>query len=225
MKLKKKRINKAATTNVKRPQLMVNEEAFKRAPSERSTSASEEDVTLKGGVAGGFCTKEQIIQFQGLMKEMIMPSGSTKLPFNLGAAKHGRLKAAQWLSLFTLVIPNIIPEMFINHPTIDMKSNQVKFLQNKGNLVQFTRIGFAKMIREGHAGRFYHAYKRYTDSSKALLNNPKIKPNNHYALHIPEQIKLWGPLMGVAEFSGERTIGLLQNIQTNHKIGELAINS
>ncbi|MBW0486420.1 hypothetical protein O181_026135 [Austropuccinia psidii MF-1] len=140
------------------------------------------------------------------MKEMIMPSGSKKIPFNLGASKDGRLKAAQWLSLFTLVIPIIIPEMFVNHSTIDMKSNQGKFLQSTGYLVQCTRIVCAKMIQEGHAGRFYRAYNHYTDSSKAFFNNPKIKPNRHYALHISKQIKLWGPFMGVAEFSGERII-------------------
>ncbi|MBW0556914.1 hypothetical protein O181_096629 [Austropuccinia psidii MF-1] len=77
------------------------------------------------------------------------------------------------------------------------------------------------MVCDGHAGRFYNAYNRYCESSKHLFNNPRVKTNHHYALHIPEQLKLWGPMMGVAEFAGERTIGLLQRVTTNRKISEL----
>ncbi|MBW0534013.1 hypothetical protein O181_073728, partial [Austropuccinia psidii MF-1] len=104
---------------------------------------------------------------------------------------------------------------------IDIKSNRGRFLQNMGDLVQCTRIASTPIVRDGHAGRFFNAYNRYTTSSRELFNNPRIKPNHHLALHIPEQLKVWGPMMGVAEFAGERMIGKLQRVPTNRKIGEM----
>ncbi|MBW0526536.1 hypothetical protein O181_066251 [Austropuccinia psidii MF-1] len=182
----------------------------------------EDDLNLGGGVAGGFMKKENMVMFCELMGDVIMQTGATKLPQNLGEARHGRLKAAQWLSLITLVVPLIIPKMYIESKAqIHIGTTHGKFLQNTGDLIQCTRIICARTIRDGHAGRFYNAYNRYTKLSRELFNNPKIRPNHHYALHIPEQIKTWGPLMEVAEFTGERLIGILQKVGTNCKIGKL----
>ena len=44
---------------------------------------------------------------------MVILTGETRLPEDLGAAKHGRLKAAQWLTLFTPIIPLVIPKLYI----------------------------------------------------------------------------------------------------------------
>ncbi|MBW0469066.1 hypothetical protein O181_008781 [Austropuccinia psidii MF-1] len=167
-------------------------------------------------------TNDNIKQFCLLMDTLVLPTGVSTLGRNIGSAKHGRLKASQWLSLYTLVIPLVFPEMYMDgHDKISIESNRGKFLQNTGDLVQCTRIACTRSLKDGHAGRFYNAYNRYTMTSKYLFNNPNIKPNHYYALHIPEQLKIWGPLMGVAEFAGERMIGLLQNIPTNQKIGEM----
>ncbi|MBW0554081.1 hypothetical protein O181_093796 [Austropuccinia psidii MF-1] len=109
---------------------------------------------------------------------------------------------------------------FEGEDSIEIKSNWALFLQITGDLVQCTRIECTKAIKEGHAGRFANAYAQYTKSLKKLFNNPIVKPNHHYALHIPQQLKLWGPLFGVAEFTGERLIGILQKNPTNNQISK-----
>ncbi|MBW0463478.1 hypothetical protein O181_003193 [Austropuccinia psidii MF-1] len=48
-----------------------------------------------------------------------------------------------------------------------------------------------------------------------------VKPNHHYSFHIPQQLKLWGPLFGMEEFSGERLIGILQKNPTNNWISNI----
>ncbi|MBW0529872.1 hypothetical protein O181_069587 [Austropuccinia psidii MF-1] len=158
-------------------------------------SSDSNDLKLGEGVGGGFMSTNDIERFRDFLQTIVQPSGSSRLPHNLGSPSHGKLKAAQWLSLFTLVIPLIIPELYIEtSEVIDVKSNR---------------------------GRFFHAYNCYTTSSRELFNNPRIKPNHHLALHIPEQLKLWGPMMGVSEFAGERMIGALQRVPTNNKICEM----
>ncbi|KNZ54322.1 hypothetical protein VP01_297g6, partial [Puccinia sorghi] len=54
---------------------------------------------------------------------------------------------------------------------------------------------------------------------KDLFPKAKFVPNHHFALHIPKQLRKWGPLAGICEFPGERLIGYLKKIHTNHQIG------
>ncbi|MBW0536553.1 hypothetical protein O181_076268 [Austropuccinia psidii MF-1] len=208
----------------KNKQIKISQELEERESEDsnedrNSTPSSDEDLKLGEGVGGDFMSHEDINHFRELMLTVIQPSGLSKFPHNLGSPSHGKLKAAQWLSLFTPIIPLIIPEIYIeSSKMINVKSNRGRFLQNMGELVQCTRISLNLIVDDGHAGRFFNAYNCYTTSSRELFNNPRIKPNHHLSLHIPEQLKVWGPMMGVAEFAGERIIGKLQKVPTNRKI-------
>ncbi|MBW0523889.1 hypothetical protein O181_063604 [Austropuccinia psidii MF-1] len=219
-----KEVRRKAKRMRKEEEADVGEEDSSLEGSESTDEGIEIDLKLGTGVAGGLMNKYTMKIFCDLMHEVVVPTGATKLPANLGEAKHGRLKAAQWLSLFTLFVPLIIPEIYIESKSlIPQKSNRGKLLQNTGDLVQCTRILCSRTARDGHAGRFYNAYNRYTSSSRELFNNPRVRPNHHYALHIPEHLKTWGPMMGVGEFAGERLIGWLQKVATNQKINEMHV--
>ncbi|MBW0591719.1 hypothetical protein O181_131434 [Austropuccinia psidii MF-1] len=160
--------------------------------------------------------------FREIMKDVVLPSGVGALPQNLGESKHGRLKASDWLTLFTLILPLIIPKSFIEEiEDIPLNSKRGIFLQNTGDVIQCTRIVCSWSVKEGYAGRFKIAYNRYLKNAKTLYKNPKLKPNHHYCLHIPQQMKIWGPMLVISEFSGERVIGLLQKIPTNNKTSEI----
>ncbi|EGG01735.1 uncharacterized protein MELLADRAFT_110771 [Melampsora larici-populina 98AG31] len=153
------------------------------------------------------------------MRDVVIPTGITRLPLNLGETKHGKLKAAQWHSLFAYVIPLIILELYVDDPQdIPMDSNKRNIIVNIGYLTQCTNIVCAKSVSDADANHFESLYKKYTLSSKKIFHNLIIKPNHHYALHIPEQIRMWGPLGQVAEFAGERLIGVLQNFWLTYGI-------
>ncbi|KNZ51437.1 hypothetical protein VP01_3955g2 [Puccinia sorghi] len=72
-----------------------------------------------------------------------------------------------------------------------------------------------------HRQRFKDSYQKYNVTSVKIFKDLKILPNHHYALHIPEKLKLWRPLGEFAEFTGERMIGKLRSIETNNQLGEL----
>ncbi|KAI9626751.1 hypothetical protein KEM48_010216 [Puccinia striiformis f. sp. tritici PST-130] len=75
-----------------------------------------------------------------------------------------------------------------------------------------------------HASQLFklsETYLLYTESSNIVFDNPKIVPNHRYALHLPEQIRWWGPLSNVSEFSGERVNGMLQKMKTNSIVGQI----
>ncbi|MBW0512446.1 hypothetical protein O181_052161 [Austropuccinia psidii MF-1] len=203
------RPRKRMRTNQNKAQCDEEEEIYDSGSDNKSGS----DLQIGEGVGGGFMTSKDIHIFRDLMDMVVIPSGPSQLPSNLGCANHGQLKASQWLTLFTLIIPLVITELYIESKAkIDLNSIRGKFLQNIGDLVQRTRIVGTRAICDGDAGSFFYADNRFTISSKETFNNPHFKPNHHYVLHIPEQLKLWGPPFGVAGFAGERMIGILQKM-------------
>ncbi|MBW0550335.1 hypothetical protein O181_090050 [Austropuccinia psidii MF-1] len=187
---------------------------------ESNIGLDDDDLKLGQGVGGGLMSQGSIQIFCNVMLTVIIPTGASRLPTDLSSAKNGCLKASQWLTLYTLFMPLVILDMYIEGKgTIHVESNRGRFLQNTGDLIQCLQTACTRVLRDGHVERFYNAYSRYTVTSRQLFNNPRVKPNQHYALHIPEELKIWGLLMGVAEFPGERMIGILQKISTNGKIG------
>ncbi|KNZ55654.1 hypothetical protein VP01_2621g3 [Puccinia sorghi] len=59
---------------------------------------------------------------------------------------------------------------------------------------------------------------KYSDLVASLFADVKVKPNHHFSLNIPNQIRDWGPLPRVAEFARECLIGFLKKIKTNSLI-------
>ncbi|KAG0139957.1 hypothetical protein CROQUDRAFT_693264 [Cronartium quercuum f. sp. fusiforme G11] len=153
------------------------------------------------------------------MLDIMVPNGVSKMPMNLGELKHGSLRAAQWYSLFAFIIPLVILEIYVNDvEKLDPQFNQGQILKNIGYLVQCTNLVFSRHVLEWEANNFEVCYQKYHKTSVQIFGKLGMKPNHHYALHIPDQMRRWGPLGQVAEFAGERMIGFIQKIQTNTKL-------
>ncbi|KAG0139060.1 hypothetical protein CROQUDRAFT_85315, partial [Cronartium quercuum f. sp. fusiforme G11] len=158
------------------------------------------------------------LQLLSLLRDVIIPSGIETIPHNLGEASHGKLKAAQWASLFLYYIPLVISEILV--PDVEdfcINSNRSMIMENTSSLVQCTQIVLSKAVTKASIDQFELMYSRYIESSKNIFKVKSFRPNHHYALHIPEMMSYWGPLLGVSEFAGERLIGMLQKVTVNNK--------
>ncbi|KAI7963216.1 hypothetical protein MJO29_003643 [Puccinia striiformis f. sp. tritici] len=155
------------------------------------------------------------------LPDIIIPRGVTQVPLNLGDPKHGKLKASEWHSLFSTYLPLSLINFFVDNPAKCATDNNQNLLLNFSSLVICTNIVSLKSINDSDSNKLAEAYSLYTETSKLVFDSPKILPNHHYALHLPEQMKWWGPLSNVSEFSGERVNGILQKMKTNGIIGEL----
>ncbi|KAG0139791.1 hypothetical protein CROQUDRAFT_54218 [Cronartium quercuum f. sp. fusiforme G11] len=82
---------------------------------ESESSDSESDIELESGWDGGLFSKEDIIFFQKRLRDVVLPTGITRLPSNLGELNHGTLKASQWHSLFAYIIPLIVLELYVSN--------------------------------------------------------------------------------------------------------------
>lgn len=158
------------------------------------------------------------MDFINLLKDVVLPSGIDRVPLNLGEAQHGKLKAAQWKTLFIYVIPLIMPQLLIlDVDDFKKTSTRALIVENIAKLCRCTQIVLAKKLTEADIKEFEVMYDRYNTTSKGLFNDSRVLPNHHYALHLPGQMRYYGPLMPVSEFPGERVNGILQNVKTNHR--------
>lgn len=205
----------------KRGALESEEDESSESEDERMAGSWDDDFDLKEGTDESLFSESELNDFRALLQNVVVPAGVESIPKNLGDVSHGKLKAAQWKSLFLYYIPLVILELQVldvdDFPTL---STRHLIVRNIASLVQCTQIVLAKSVSEFGVDQFRKMYNVYGETSSKLFNDKRVLPNHHYALHIPEMMEYWGPLMGVSEFSGERVNGLLQKVKTNNLISE-----
>ncbi|MBW0499924.1 hypothetical protein O181_039639 [Austropuccinia psidii MF-1] len=158
---------------------------------------------------------EQTHNMTPALSHVRVPFGVTRIPQWLGQAKEGKSKATKWKSLFSIYLPLAEINIFLGDieklsedPTEAVKT--CLLVGNLAALVEFTHILKQKSITVANCLHFGEEYCNYCESFKRLFPGCTINPNHHFVLHIKMQLKQWGPLNGVAEFSGERLNGILQ---------------
>lgn len=89
--------------------------------------------------------EQERLDFINLLKDVVLPSGIDWVPLNLGDAQHGKLKAAQWKTLFVYVIPLIIPQLLVLDVD-DFKKTSTRSLivENIAKLCRCTQIVLAR---------------------------------------------------------------------------------
>ncbi|KAJ6485979.1 hypothetical protein C8R45DRAFT_931002 [Mycena sanguinolenta] len=135
------------------------------------------------------------------IRNISLPTWVARPPGNLGEASHGKLKAYEYLVLFTVIFPCIIPEFWWGKGDTAMK-----FLENFHNLVACTNILSSFSTSNMEADIYTD---RYTQYRRALPHLFPIKfksvPNHHFAMHNGPLLKFWGPFAALKQ--GRRTEG------------------
>jgi hypothetical protein len=183
------------------------------AEPETGESDTEEISTGKGQM---IFTRDQLNRIQAGIANITLPTHVERPPTNFGEAQHGKLKADHWVTLFTILLPMPLVELWY---TPDSSRDQA-LLQNLQHLVFCTLIVCSFATSNEAADQFNEHYICYRQSLKELFPHHRSMPNHHFAMHIGDQLKFWGPLFGLSEFAYERMNGLLQKIKTNYQLRE-----
>ncbi|KAJ7241524.1 hypothetical protein B0H12DRAFT_1250312 [Mycena haematopus] len=158
-------------------------------------------------------------QIRSCIKRISLPSWVARPPKNLGESKHGKLKASEYLTLFTVIFPLIIPELWWGKGNLELA-----LLQNFHDLVACTNIISSFSTCNADADKFTHHYAKYREALPQLF---PVKfhsvPNHHFAMHNGSLLKFWGPMPALSEFAGERMNGMLQQVDTNMHIDEMPL--
>nr|GAT46394.1 predicted protein [Mycena chlorophos] len=175
----------------------------------------EADEFLDTAVHGSWqFSKERILDIRKCIQQVLLPAFVDRPPQNLGEAGHGKLKADQFYVLFSAILPLVLPEIgFDDDPT-----RSEHMLQSFYHLIAATKIISSFQVSEATTNEFMEHYVAYQESMQHLFPDVPVKPNHHYAFHNGRLMKLWGPLVVLAEFAGERMNDMFQSIKTNrHK--------
>ncbi|TDL24062.1 hypothetical protein BD410DRAFT_696923, partial [Rickenella mellea] len=146
-------------------------------------------------------TRSEIQQIQDHIQKTDRPVWNVSPPPNLGEASHGKLKADQWRSCIEFDLPVSLAQLWTEGEQDERKLA----------LLQCTI----------HAAKYTEYMHSYLKSMLQLFPGLKLRPNHHNALHIGEFLLRFGPMHGWWMYPFERFIGILQNIRTNNKMGEL----
>ena len=162
-----------------------------------------------------------LLRIRECLASVVIPSWAERPPTNLGEKSHGKLKADQWLQLFSVFLPLILPEIWSS----SLNQHHQSLLENFHDLVACTNIICSYSVTEDSANLYHEHYIRYLKSSKTLFPNVSTRPNHHFALHNADLMKFWGPLILLSEFPFESKNGMLQQINTNSHLCKLSSQS
>lgn len=202
--------------------LMLNTHLFIRS----QRSAQVERVTDPYGHAttstkcGHVFNKEEIEQIHADISSTVTPSWFTSVPAGLGSSAHGKLKADQWRVLGAVFFPITLIRLWWFAKPGDPRSERCrKILDVTISLLSAVSIATSRKTSHHHADMYRQHMQSYLIGIKELFPTFKFVPNHHMALHLPDYIRLYGPVHSWWAFPFERMIGMLQRILTNYKEG------
>ncbi|MBW0530538.1 hypothetical protein O181_070253 [Austropuccinia psidii MF-1] len=129
----------------------------------------------------GFLSVQLKNNIQIRIQDVIVPKGVTHITSQVGSARNGKLKTSKWRALFSIYLPLVILDSFL-----EGNSSQL-LLTNTELLIKCTAIVVAKSIIKEDAICFSQSYESYQNTSNKLFTKIKITTNHHYEMHIPEQ--------------------------------------
>jgi hypothetical protein len=128
----------------------------------------------------------QLQAIHNCIRDVALPTWVQRPPINLGDPSHGKLKAREYLTLFTCIFPLIIPEFW--HSASASELDQ-KHLECFHHLVTATNIISSFKTSNAAADTYMHHYIEYRKGIQHLFPQWPSKPNHHYAMHNGELLK------------------------------------
>ena len=201
----------------------MNEFAVQIEKGRRTLGRSQSDNP--NPASSVFRTKD-LAQIQKDIVETSRPVYSNGPPSGMGNPGQGKLKADQWKAAIEFELPVSLMKHW--HIPLHRQSGLSSSVLRRHELAHNT-ILLASAIRVGTSYRTSELHRvKYTEYMHTYLAdllrlNPglNLRPNHHNALHLGDFLLRFGPMHGWWMFPFERVIGLLQQVSTNYKQGEL----
>ncbi|KAI1783907.1 hypothetical protein LXA43DRAFT_902670 [Ganoderma leucocontextum] len=127
------------------------------------------------------------------------------------------MKADQWRSFGIVHLPISLINCW-GHA--DPVSREYKILANLMDLVTAVRLASKRKLTPYRRALYRTHMHRYLETLLELFPGTTISPNQHLSLHWPDVAEKVGPSHATRCFAFEHNNFILQQIQTNHRVGE-----
>lgn len=157
------------------------------------------------------------------IKDIVTPTWVTSIPLEFGSKKAGHLKADQWRTLWTIVIPMAMLSLWlVGLPSTSPDAEEMSaVLDNAMSLVSLVTLACKHTTSKDRARKYREHLRNYIEGLKTLFPG-FLLPYHHALFHLADFFELFGPIRGWWCFPFERLIGDLQDIPHNHKYGTLS---
>lgn len=152
------------------------------------------------------------------------PSWMKPSPKQFGTVHFGKISAEEWktIVLVSLIITLCRTWTGAYTGTADMENDLVRrrseYFNNLVHLSISIRLGQRRLITDTSLDLYDWHIRFYLEGFKVLYPDEDIRPYQHYALHLPDILRRWGPSeicnANPPEFWNEQ----LQGMNTNHKL-------
>ncbi|KAJ7573251.1 hypothetical protein C8J56DRAFT_1008382 [Mycena floridula] len=175
------------------------------------------------------------------LEEFEAPLWAGRLPLRVGEPAGGSLTADEYKFAATAPWPIIVPivwEAFLDKTEIAaQRAATIKYradLENYQQALASRRRGRKPTPPERPDRPRLHFeepvnFLRFSTALKLLLarklyGTEKMKPNHHWVIHAPEQIRDYGPVYNFWAFLTERLNKVLKNMNSNNQMGQLEVS-
>jgi hypothetical protein len=186
-------------------------------------AASEADINISCYKVLGKCELEQIQQD---ISNTVRPRWQSGPPTNLGTKGCGKLKADQLRTSMEFDIPVSLVKLWSGIKSdgsngVDEMINRrrLKILESTMLLATALQWATSYQTSEMHSEGYMKDIRAYLANLRILFPSTDLRTCHHTALFIGEMLLRFGPIHGWWMFPFERVIGLLQQFNTNSKMG------
>ncbi|KAI0654589.1 hypothetical protein C8Q70DRAFT_883959, partial [Cubamyces menziesii] len=184
-------------------------------PSSDDMKAGTHALYYKSLSALSKCSKaEAFASIHEVHESMQLPSWINPVPRGFGTTKHGKLSADQWHTACMTLLPVALVLLWGNET-----ERKLRMLENFMDLATAVVLAGMWSISEAHIELFEMYLRKYLEGLKELYKEAKIVPNHHLALHLPDFMRLFGPVHSWRSFVFERFNYILQHMNTNLTFG------
>ncbi|OBZ70848.1 hypothetical protein A0H81_09433 [Grifola frondosa] len=134
--------------------------------------------------------RQTLEEYRRDRNRMELPSWIVPGPVAFGTTQYGKLSADQWRTIGTINLPITLIRTWGTE-----KGRRLEMLHNFMDAVDAIEIIGLREIDEQHIQAAEHSLQKYLKTLMVLYKEAKIQPNHHLALHLPEFLRLFGPMI------------------------------
>lgn len=162
--------------------------------------------------------KEMLEHINALLPRIHVPTWIKQPIWVLGKASHGKLKADEWRTLFTIQLVLILV------PSWSLGPQERSLLQNFGHLVSLVNLALKRSLTSQRIYSYEDHLLRYLEGTRELFEHLSLRPNHHMAFHLGECMMKYGPVREWWCFTFERMMGRVLKASHNNRLGSWPSN-
>jgi len=143
------------------------------------------------------------------------PSWMKRTPKRIGSISFGKLSSEEWKSTLLVSLPITLTRRWGLEG-----GKRAQYLENMVHLLLAIRLANRRLITDHALDLYERHYRAFVEGFVVLYPWERVRPYQHVGLHLPPELRLWGPGDNCNANPPELYNEMLQNIKSNNRFGK-----